>query len=257
MSHTCQSSFQLAGKTILVTGAAGDIGIAVTRRLLKEGCIVFAADLTTEKLKALPSTYHGSLFPVMLDITDSSAIDKLIHQVVSRYGHLDALVNSAGTLCRKSFFDTGKADFQKTMELNVTAAFDLAQKAAAVMESGGSIVNIGSQNGFTAVENRIAYAASKAALTMMTKSMALELAALGIRVNQVAPGIVDSAMARVRLDTDEKVRHYESYIPLGRLTPPEAVAGSVLFFLSPLASSITGVTLLVDDGLLLRQNLPR
>lgn len=257
MNNQWKETYQLSDRVVLVTGAAGDIGRVITHHLLDAGCIVIASDVQIGNLSALQTQYQASLYPEVLDITHSASIDLVIKNILSRFGQLDILINAAGILCRKPFFETQKTDFQKTLELNVTAAFDLAQKSASVMKRGSSIINIGSQNGFTAIENRIAYAASKAALTMMTKSMALELAPLGIRVNQVAPGIVDSSMAKVRLNTKSRIQQYESYIPLGRLTPPEAVADSVLFLISPMAASITGTTLLVDDGLLLRQNLPR
>jgi NAD(P)-dependent dehydrogenase (short-subunit alcohol dehydrogenase family) len=121
----------------------------------------------------------------------------------------------------------------------------------------GSIINISSLNGSAAAENRVVYGATKAALNMVSKSMALELGELGVTVNSVAPGVVDSRMCRVRLDTEEKVSAFAHYIPLGRLTQPSDVCGSVLFLSSPYARGITGAVLLVDGGIIARQALPR
>ncbi len=146
------------------------------------------------------------------------------------------------------------------MAVNVYGAFLLAKAFIPHLKAsptGGSIINISSLNGSAAAENRVVYGATKAALDMVSKSLALELGEFGITVNSIAPGVVDSKMCRVRLNTEEKVHAFERYIPLNRLTTPEDVAGTCLFLASPLARGITGAVILVDGGIIARQALPR
>lgn len=257
-------SFQIEGKIALIAGAAGDIGRSIVEEFLKEGCQVIATGTNFDRLKSklshlLGSSYGKNLHLMQMNILDSATIRHVIQQIDQEFGRLDILINSAGVLCRKSFFDTNKTDMEESFHINTIGAFDLCRQAAELMirQHSGTMVNIGSQNGLTAMENRLAYSASKAALTMMTKTMALELAEYGITVNMVAPGIVDSSMALERLNTPEIRSEYERYIPLNRLVAPVDVANSTLFMSSPYASCITGTVLLVDGGLLIRQSLPK
>ena len=256
--------FGIKEKVAVVAGAAGDIGRAIVQELLKEGCYLVATGTRMEKLEKTFSGMQDAFNPeklrlVQMCIESPEDIDRAIDQVDAWFGRIDILINSAGILCRKSFFETEHADMETSYNVNLIGAFDLAKKTAAVMKraNAGTIILIGSQNGFTAIENRIAYASTKAALTMMTKSMALELAPYGITVNMVAPGIVDSSMALERLNSLEIRKRYEDSIPLKRLVSPLDCANCVLFMASPLASAVTGTSLLVDCGLLLRQSLPR
>ncbi len=168
-------------------------------------------------------------------------------------------MNVAGILCRKSVFETEKSDFEKSMAVNVIGAFLLTKAMIPLLKESdsGSIINISSLNGSAAAENRIVYGATKAALDMLSKSFALELGEFGITVNSIAPGVVDSKMCRVRLNTEEKVQSFCRYIPLGRLTTPEDVAGCTLFLSSSYARGITGDVMLVDGGIIARQALPR
>lgn len=257
-------AFNIKDKVVVVAGAAGDIGKAIVAEFLKEGCFVAATGTNLSRLQKVLDTVieedtRENLTTVQMDITDSQSVKNAVDEIVKKYGRIDILVNSAGILCRKSFFDTEKEDVIETFNVNTIGAFDLCRRVAQVMRKNksGTIINIGSQNGLTAIENRIAYSGSKAAITMMTKSMALELAEYGITVNMVAPGIVDSSMALVRLNNPETRAEFERYIPLGRLVSPIDVAYSTLFLASPFASCITGTVLLVDGGLLIRQSLPK
>ena len=256
--------FGIEGKIALIAGAAGDIGKDIVRALLEEGCQVAATGTNLQRLQktldeVIPQDKKGNLLCLQMEITDSQTISAVLSQIEQVYGHLDILINSAGILCRESFFNTAKKDVTDSFNINTIGAFDLCQQAALLMsrQKSGTIINIGSQNGLTAMENRIAYSGSKAAITMMTKTMALELAEYGITVNMVAPGIVDSSMALERLNTPELRAEFERYIPLGRLVAPSDVSSSVLFMASPYASCITGTVLLVDGGLLIRQSLPK
>ena len=194
-----------------------------------------------------------------LDVTSEESIKKAVDFVKRKYGKIDVLVNVVGILCRKSFFQTTKQDFEESFSTNVTGMFLVSREIAGLMRAnqGGSIINISSMNGKLAAENRLLYGTTKAAVNLLTKSMALELGPFGINVNAVAPGIVDSKMARVRLNTPELLKKYENSIPLNRLADPTDVAHCVIFLASPYAKYISGEIILVDGALCTRMSLPK
>lgn len=253
-------AFDIEKKIVLVSGGAGDIGGAIVEAFVKEGCRVIIGDLNLQAADEMKARLGGDVSTVEVDITSQASVEAAVKTVEERYGSLDVLVNVAGILCRKSVMDTEKEDFEKSMAINVIGTFVLSKAMVPLLKKsahGGAIINISSLNGSAAAENRVVYGATKAALDMVSKSMALELGEFGITVNSVAPGVVDSKMCRVRLNTEEKVQQFCRYIPLGRLTTPVDVAGSVLFLASPYARGITGDVMLVDGGIIARQALPR
>ena len=248
-------AFHLENKVIFISGGAGDIGSAIVKGFVDESCRIILGDLNLEAAENLKAQFpEADIFPLQTDITNEDSIE----QAVKLYGRVDVLVNVAGILCRKSVFETEKSDFEKSMAVNVIGAFLLTKAMIPLLKESdsGSIINISSLNGSAAAENRIVYGATKAALDMLSKSFALELGEFGITVNSIAPGVVDSKMCRVRLNTEEKVQSFCRYIPLGRLTTPEDVAGCTLFLSSSYARGITGDVMLVDGGIIARQALP-
>lgn len=252
--------FDIENKIVFISGGAGDIGSAIVRGFAREKSKIIIGDINSAAAEALKKEYGSAEISVCpLDVTSKESVDAAAGFVKENYGRIDILVNVAGVLCRKSFFDTEKEDFEKSMAINVIGAFSLSQAMAKIMkeQKSGAIVNVSSLNGSAAIENRIVYGATKAGLDMLTKSMALELGEYGITANAVAPGVVDSVMCRVRLNNPEIIGRFERYIPLGRLATPDDVCESVLFLSSPHASYITGTVLLVDGGIIARQALPR
>lgn len=256
--------FDLTGRVVFVSGGAGDIGSAIVRGFAAEGCHILVGDIDPDaaaKLAAEIGAEHPSahLEAHTLDVTDNASIQTAVTHCHRLFGRLDVLVNVAGVLNRKSVFEIEKADFEQSLSVNVMGAFFLSQAAARIMrEQGeGRIINISSLNGTAAAENRAVYGASKAALDMLTRSLAVELGAFGITVNSVAPGVVDSKMSRVRLNNPDIINTFTKYIPLGRLVLPEDVCGSVLFLASSYAACISGDILLVDGGIIARQALPK
>jgi NAD(P)-dependent dehydrogenase (short-subunit alcohol dehydrogenase family) len=166
-----------------------------------------------------------------------------------RFSRLDALVNNAGIAVFKPLLETTLDDWQRTLAVNLTGAFLCVQAAAPQMREagGGAIVNVTSISGFRASTLRVAYGTSKAALAHLTKQQAAELAALGIRVNAVAPGPVDTAMAKA-VHTPAIRADYHDAIPLNRYGLEEELAEAIVFLCSERASYITGQTLAVDGG---------
>jgi len=252
--------FGLEDKVVFVAGGAGDIGRTIVKSFAEQQSRVVIADLDVESAeKHAEQLTSARVAACSLDVISESSIRKAVDHAVQRFGPIDVLVNAAGVLCRKSFFETTRQDFKESFSVNVMGMFLVSREVAARMKERrrGTIINISSMNAKLAVENRCLYGATKAAVNMLTQSMAVELSPMGITVNAVAPGIVDSKMARVRLNTPELLRQYTEAIPLKQMTLPEDVAYSVLFLASPFARNISGEILLVDGALTARMPLPK
>jgi len=252
--------FNLKDKVIFIAGGAGDIGQVIVDAFAKQGAKVVIGDLDIQKARDVARSLEtADVTACRLDITSETSVQEAVEFVEKDSGPIDILVNVAGILCRKSLFETTKKDFDDSFAVNVTGMFLVSREVALRMRTRrqGVIVNISSMNAKLAIEKRVAYGATKAAVNLLTQSMALELASDGITVNAVAPGVVDSKMARVRLNTPELIRKFSESIPLGRLTLPEDVAYCVLFLASPYAKNISGEIVAVDGALTARMSLPK
>jgi NAD(P)-dependent dehydrogenase (short-subunit alcohol dehydrogenase family) len=238
-------------KVALVTGAARGIGLAAAKRFLADGWRVALLDIDNDTL----SKTHVALgkpdatLALHCDVSDPSGVTRAFAAATQRFGRLDALVNNAGIAVFKPLLETPLEDWQRTLAVNLTGAFLCVQAAAPLMREGGggAIVNITSISGFRASTLRVAYGTSKAALAHLTKQQAAELAALGIRVNAVAPGPVDTAMAKA-VHTPAIRADYHDAIPLNRYGLEEELANAIVFLCSEQASYITGQTLAVYGG---------
>ena len=252
-------NFNIENKVVLLSGGAGDIGEVIVRNFANQDSRVVIADLDLERAEIIAeSLAPADVSACRMDLTHESDIRTAVAYTVGRHGRIDVLVNAAGLLCRKSFFDTTKKDIETLLAVNFTGLFLLSREVGKVMcsQKQGTIINISSMNSKLAVEDRSLYGPSKAAINALTQAMALELAPHGVSVNAVAPGIVDSKMARVRLNTPELVKKYTDCIPLRQMTLPEDIAHSVLFLASPFARNICGEVLTIDGGLTARMSLP-
>jgi NAD(P)-dependent dehydrogenase (short-subunit alcohol dehydrogenase family) len=188
----------MATKLALITGAARGIGLATAKRFLADGWRVALLDIDGEALQRSVAAINQPERTLALtcDVALPDQIDAAITQVNARFGSLDALVNNAGVAVFKPALETSLAEFQRTLDVNLTGPFLLTKAVVPLMQKGSAIVNITSISGLRASALRIAYGTSKAALEHLTKQLALELSVLGIRVNAVAPGPVDTAMAK-------------------------------------------------------------
>jgi NAD(P)-dependent dehydrogenase (short-subunit alcohol dehydrogenase family) len=238
-------------KVALVTGAARGIGLAVAKRFLAEGWRVALLDIEGELLHgavaALADPDHTLSLPC--DVSDAAAVTAAMASTIARFGRLDALVNNAGVAVFAPLLETSDQDWNRVLAVNLTGPFLCAKAAAPLMREhgGGAIVNITSISAVRASTLRSAYGTSKAGLAHLTKQLAVELAALGIRVNGVAPGPVDTAMAKA-VHTPEIRADYHDAIPLNRYGLEEELAEAVFFLCSDRASYITGQILAVDGG---------
>jgi NAD(P)-dependent dehydrogenase (short-subunit alcohol dehydrogenase family) len=238
-------------KVALVTGAARGIGLAVAKRFLAEGWRVALLDIEGELLgksvEALAAA--GNTLSLHCDVSDAKAVAHAIAEIGRRFGRLDALVNNAGIAVFAPLLETSDDDWNRVLEVNLTGPFLCTKAAAPLMREhgGGAIVNITSISAVRASTLRSAYGTSKAGLAHLTKQLAVELASLGIRVNGVAPGPVETAMAKA-VHTPEIRADYHDAIPLNRYGLEEELAEAVFFLCSDRASYITGQILAVDGG---------
>ena len=241
----------MSGRVALVTGAGRGIGLATARRFLAEGCRVALHDTEAGLLEGAMAAIAApdETLALTCDVADAAGIAAAVRQAAAQFGRLDALVNNAGTAVFKPLLETTAEEWARVMAVNVTGPFLATQAAAPLMAEGGggAVVNITSISGLRASTLRVAYGTSKAALAHLTKQQAVELAALGIRVNAVAPGPVDTAMAKA-VHTPEIRRDYHDTIPLNRYGLERELAETIVFLCGDRASYITGQVIAVDGG---------
>lgn len=242
---------EAATRIALVTGAARGIGLATAKRFLADGWSVALLDIDGVALEASVAALGEPerTLALVCDVADPAALEGAFSLLASRFRRLDALVNNAGTAVFKPLLETTHDEWNRVLAVNLTGPFLATQLAAPLMteSGGGAIVNITSISGLRASTLRVAYGTSKAALAHLTKQQAVELASLGIRVNAVAPGPVETAMAKA-VHSPEIRADYRDSIPLGRYGLEEELAEAIVFLCGERASYITGQTLAVDGG---------
>src|SRR3979411_2186963 len=237
-------------KVALVTGAARGIGLGVAKKFLAEGWCVALLDIEGDLLRGARAAldHADDTLALRCDVSDAGMVASAISAVSIRFGRLDALVNNAGVAVFAPLLQTSEDDWNRVLAVNLTGSFLCTKAAVPLMrEHGGAIVNITSISAVRASTLRTAYGTSKAGLAHLTKQLAVELASLGIRVNGVAPGPVETAMAKA-VHTPEIRADYHDAIPLNRYGLEEELAEAVFFLCSDRASYITGQILAVDGG---------
>jgi len=241
------------GRVAVVTGAASGIGFAVARLFSEKGATVCILDINTEKLQAASEQIpRSSAFQV--DITDNKSIDQAVERIMKKYGKIDILVNSAGIGPVEWAEFISEEDWYANINVNLHGTFFMSQRVGKEMikaGTGGKIVNLASQAGIVAIDQHVAYSASKAAVISVTKSLANEWAKYGIRVNAVSPTVTETPMIQAYWKGEVKEKALQS-IPAARFAQPEEIAGAILFLASDLSSMVTGANLVVDGGYTIR-----
>lgn len=240
--------------TALITGASGAIGIAIARRLLRDGWDVALASRDLEELHRVQSELEGSTEGVVsvhrLDLRDHSQGERVVAEVAAAHGRLDGLVNNAGIMIRKTALETTLEEWRSVLDVNLTGALTMAKACFPLLAASGhgAIVSTSSSHSILAARGSVAYSTSKAGLNHLTRLLALEWAAENIRVNAVGPTVVPSRMTEDVLGDPAYVARKFAAIPLGRAIEPAHVAAAVAFFLSKDSGSTTGQTLIIDGG---------
>ena len=241
----------LQGKTVVVTGAAGTMGLAVVRAMLEDGAQVALVDVDAMRLDGMIRFLRGSTVAVPCDVSDAMAVKQAHQQVEKVLGPVDVLVNNAGILSNEKAETTPDAEWRRVMAVNLDGAFFWSRAVLPGMKHRrwGRIINVGSlaskTGGLTA---GTAYSTSKGAITSLTFSLARECAAHGVTVNAIAPAYVKTPMVMEQLNEQQR-RQLLAQIPVGRFCEPEEFAHAVRFLASPLAGFITGEVLDVNGGL--------
>ena len=243
------SKGRLEGRIALITGAARGQGAAEARLFAREGARVIAADVLEDELRELTREIGESAIAYPLDVSSEEGWLGCAAEIDSRFGRLDVLVNNAGIARAAPLLETSLEDYLAVIHVNQVGCFLGMRCAGKVMarSGGGSIINVSSTGGLEGVPQMVGYAASKHAITGMTRTAAIELAEHGIRVNSLHPGGVDTDMLGSPAE-----RHAVDYtfLPLARLAHPDEIARAALFLASDDSSYCTGTALLVDGGVM-------
>jgi NAD(P)-dependent dehydrogenase (short-subunit alcohol dehydrogenase family) len=246
-------NFRLDGKKALVTGAGRGLGKAIADDLAESGATVYGTSRDAATAQLISERYGTP--PLAVDLSSAGNISGFAESLQQESGGIDLLVNNAGVNVPKPALELTEDDWDTVFDTNLKGTFFLTTALArhwVAAGTPGAIVNIASQAGIVAIEERAAYGTSKAGMIHLTKILALEWAAAGIRVNAVAPTFVRTELTASTLSRPDWAAELLSRIPIGRFGEPEDVAGAVAFLLSDAASLITGHTLAVDGGYTIR-----
>jgi len=241
--------FDLTGKAALVTGASGGIGGAIARALHAQGATVGLSGTRTAPLDALAGDLGERAHVLPCDLSDPEAVEALPKAAAAAMDGVDILVNNAGITRDNIFMRMSDAEWQSVLDVNLTAAMRLCRGVLRPMMKArwGRIVNIGSVVGATGNAGQANYAAAKAGLVGLSKSLAHEVASRNVTVNCIAPGFITTAMTD-KLSDDQKAKIL-AQVPAGRMGVAEEIAGAVVYLASPEAAYITGATLHVNGGM--------
>ncbi|WP_447922579.1 SDR family NAD(P)-dependent oxidoreductase [Achromobacter aegrifaciens] len=245
----------LQGKLALVTGAGQGNGRALALGLAAAGARVVATDLQADNAMQTASAIiatGGEAWSHVLDVTDPEACAAVAAQVQLEVGPIDVLVNNAGILIREGIDSPRAAEnWRRVLDVNLNGSFNMIHAfLGALRATRGVIINVGSIASFAGVGATLGYSPSKGGVKMLTQAMARDLASDGIRVNAIAPGVIETPMTQYTRDDPSRLANFMQRIPLGRVGQPEDLVGPAVFLASPMARYVTGVSLPVDGGYL-------
>ncbi len=243
---------RVSSRAAIVTGGASGIGLACVERLLAAGWRVGLLDRDDAALGAMREKFAAvpAVRIAHADVTDEPAVEAIVAEMAGAFGRIDGVVNSAGIAADIPLLDTPVEVFRRILDINLVGTFIVGRAAARVMKDngGGAIVNVASISGLRGGKGRAAYGSSKGGVVLLTKTMAVDLARYGIRVNAVAPGPVDTPMVRALHGGGDHLR-YQERIPMRRYAQAAEIAGVVMFLLDgSMSSYVTGEIVAADGG---------
>ncbi|MEC0368838.1 SDR family NAD(P)-dependent oxidoreductase [Paenibacillus chibensis] len=244
---------RVSGKVAIVTGAAGGMGKADAILLAQEGAKVVVTDIQEDKVNEVVAEINhngGEAIGFRHNVTSEEEWQHIVDETVKKWGKIDVLVNNAGISLAKALIDTTAQDWDKVMSINLTGGFFGLKHVIPVMQKngGGSIINISSIAGLTGSNGAGPYTASKGAVRMLTKAVAIDYGKDNIRCNSIHPGYIETPMTKDLLADENMTKWFMSNTPLPRLGKPENIAQGVLFLASDESSFITGAELAIDGG---------
>lgn len=240
-----------SGKVVLVTGSSRGLGAAMIQAFGARGakCVVnYIGDVQGQNKTDADSVAHGLREPLVIecDVTDPEKTESMMKQISDNFGGLDVLVNNSGIIRDRTMKKMTLDEFESVVRVNLAGTFNVTQKAATVLRTGGRVINLSSVSGQMGLFGQANYSSSKAAIIALTKVSARELARQQITVNAIAPGFIDVGMSKGM--PDEVTEAFKKQIPLGRLGDASEIVDAALFLASPMASYITGHVLNVNGG---------
>lgn len=247
--------FSLEGKVVLLTGAAGGIGAALSKGMAGIGALMCNCDISEKGLRALDeeiAAQGGKSVSYIMDVTSAKSIGAAVDAIIAQFGKIDVLVNVAGINKREGFLDVAEQTYDRIMDINLKSVFLVSQAVAPHMmeRRGGSIINIGSHNATAMLGGCSVYGATKSGVLALTRSMAVEWAEWGIRANAVSPGHILTPLTQVTWDHPTRGDYLRERIAMRRPGYPEELLGMIVLLASDASGYISGANLVVDGGCL-------
>ncbi|MDH3642239.1 MAG: SDR family oxidoreductase [Gammaproteobacteria bacterium] len=245
---------RLKDRTCVITGGSSGIGAATVRRFVEEGAEVLIADLAIEEASKLAAELGRAVSAIRCDVRFEESVQAVAEAAMARWGHVDILVNNAGSELNRSYDETTVEEWDRVQDTDLKGPWLMCKHLVPHMveRGSGSVINIASLNGLVGFPLSTAYGGAKGGLVVFTRDMAIELAASGVRINCVCPGVIDTGMMErwtdLMPDKDEAKEMLRGVMPIGRMGTAEEVAGAIFFFASDDSSLCQGAVLSVDGG---------
>jgi NAD(P)-dependent dehydrogenase (short-subunit alcohol dehydrogenase family) len=243
----------LSGRVALITAGANGIGAGAAVALAEMGAAIVIGDIdapNAQRVVRVVEEMDGRAVFQPADMMQSDQARSLVRSALDKFGRIDIVINNAGGVRPRPFAEQSQANWQRVIDLNLVSMLAVTQEASMAMEANGAIVNVASTEALRAAPGFSVYAACKAAMVEFTKTMALELAPRGIRVNAIAPDLIDTPGLRPHMPTDPgNIAIRNRHVPLGRMASIREAGAVIAFLASPASSFVTGVTIPVDGGI--------